>query len=188
MLTLIIVYSLWYNPRIVPLLHTHQPVISKLQSGADLMVPGLANGPPFPSKAKKGAIVAIASLDSPSVPIVVGMCNMDVNTLGRVQGEKGIAVETLSWIGDEIWSWNPAGKAGIDAPGHIDAWLKDEEEIEETAQALGGVSLEDAKGDAQKSQKSAKGALHDDGEDLEDENQKQWTTSGMNIYHLRWHV
>jgi translation initiation factor 2D len=147
------------------------------------MVPGLANGPPFPSKAKKGAIVAIANLDSPSVPIVVGICNMDVNTLGRVQGEKGIAVETLTWVGDEIWSWNPAGKAGIDAPDHIDAWLKDEDEVAETAQALGGVSLEDTEGDGPKSQEQEKATSRDD-EELEDENQRQWTTQGMSVHHL----
>lgn len=65
------VYTLWKHPQLVPLLHTHEPVVKKLQGGADLMIPGLAGGPPFPEKAKKGAIVAVASTDRPSVPVAV---------------------------------------------------------------------------------------------------------------------
>ncbi|KMU86191.1 hypothetical protein CIHG_03979 [Coccidioides immitis H538.4] len=42
------VYTLWQNPGIVPLLHTQSLVMDKLYGGADLMIPGLANGPPFP--------------------------------------------------------------------------------------------------------------------------------------------
>jgi translation initiation factor 2D len=143
------------------------------------MVPGLANGPPFPSKAKKGAIVAVASLDNPSVPVVVGLCNIDVNLLGRVQGEKGNAVETLSWVGDEIWSWNPAGKSGIDPPESIEAWLQvDDVDVEETTQVLEGVSIENSKVATQTPKRSGNGASFDIDGDQETSNQKQWSTPG----------
>ena len=89
------------------------------------MTPGLACGPPFPSKAIKDSIVAIASLDTPSVPMVVGICEIDVSSLQQVQGAKGHAVRGEHWDGDEIWAWSPAGKLGGSAPEHIEGWNVD---------------------------------------------------------------
>lgn len=86
------------------------------------MTPGLARGPPFPSKAMKDSIVAIASLDKPSVPMVVGICEIDIASLGQVQGAKGHAVRGEHWDGDEIWAWSPAGKPGGSAPQHLEGW------------------------------------------------------------------
>jgi translation initiation factor 2D len=124
MLLLIIfsVYTLWHNPKIVPLLHVSPLVISKLQGGADLMTPGLLGGPPFPTKATKGAIVAIASTDSPSVPLVVGYCEIDISALQKTQGEKGHAVRSITWLGDELWAWSTTGQSGREAPDALDAW------------------------------------------------------------------
>ena len=86
------------------------------------MTPGLARGPPFPSKATKDSIVAIASLDKPSVPMVVGLCEIDVASLKQVQGAKGHAVRGEHWAGDEIWAWSQAGKPGGSAPENIEEW------------------------------------------------------------------
>ncbi|MCJ1358900.1 MAG: hypothetical protein MMC33_008900 [Icmadophila ericetorum] len=116
------VYTLWRHPKLVPLLHTPDLVLHKLQGGADLMIPGLARGPPFPERARKGHIVAIASLENSSVPRVVGECLIDVSDLGKVQGVKGHAVETLHFDGDEIWAWSQTGKPGEQAPEQIDGW------------------------------------------------------------------
>lgn len=91
------------------------------------MTPGLARGPPFPSKATKDAIVSIASLENPSVPMVVGVCEIDVSALQQVQGTKGHAVRGVHWDGDEIWAWSTSGKLGGNAPEHIDGWDVDEE-------------------------------------------------------------
>lgn len=118
------VYTLWRNPDIVPLLHTPEIVIGKLRGGADLMTPGLANGPPFPPRAKKGVVAAVASLERPSVPVSVGVCEIDVCNLGRVQGAKGHAVENMHWAGDELWSYSVSGKAGQDPPEEIEGWVK----------------------------------------------------------------
>jgi translation initiation factor 2D len=123
------VYTLWHNPQIVPLLYTPEFVVEKLRGGADLMTPGLQRGPPFPKKATKGAIVAIASLENPTVPMAVGTCEIDVSALEKVQGAKGHAVQTFHWAGDEIWSWSSAAKPGRDPPEFIEGW--DEEQSKE---------------------------------------------------------
>ena len=120
------VYTLWKHPQLVPLLHTQDFVLSKMQGGADLMTPGLTCGPPFPAKAKKGAVVAVASLQKPSVPHWVGVCEIDVASLQQVQGAKGHAVRGQHWTGDEIWAWSPSGKAGAAAPEQIDGWNVDD--------------------------------------------------------------
>ncbi|KAF2640883.1 eukaryotic translation initiation factor SUI1 family protein [Massarina eburnea CBS 473.64] len=143
------VYTLWHNPVIVPLLYTPSFVVEKLQGGADLMTPGLQRGPPFPKKATKGAIVAIASLESPTVPMAVGTCEIDVSSLERVQGAKGHAVNMFHWAGDELWSWSSGGKPGTNPPEYLEGWDDEKEEdaaLASQAAAIdigdGGVSLE----------------------------------------------
>ncbi|KAI5800368.1 RNA binding protein-like protein Ligatin/Tma64 [Peziza echinospora] len=97
------VYTLWHNPTILPVLYTHQPVLEKLFTGADLMTPGLI-GPPFAEGAKKGKLVSINSIDNPTVPMAVGVAEIDVSGLSKAVGEKGKAVRILHWYGDEIWN------------------------------------------------------------------------------------
>ena len=92
------------------------------------MTPGLA-GPPFPSKATKGAIVAVASLEKPTVPIFVGICEIDIASLQKVQGAKGHAVRGQHWAGDEMWAWSQTGKSGSSAPEEIEGWDADETAI-----------------------------------------------------------
>lgn len=86
------------------------------------MTPGLARGPPFPTKAKKGAVVAAASVQKPSVPKWVGICEIDVSSLQQVQGAKGHAVRGQHWEGDEIWVWSQSGNGGTAAPEQINGW------------------------------------------------------------------
>lgn len=116
------VYTLWRNPRIVPLLHTPDVVLQKLRGGADLMTPGLAGGPPFPPGATKDSIVAIASVEKPSVPMVVGVCEIDIASLQEVRGAKGHAVRGEHWHGDEIWAWSAGGGPGGQAPDELPEW------------------------------------------------------------------
>lgn len=105
------------------------------------MTPGLA-GPPFPAGAKKDAVVAIASLDSPSVPVAVGVCEVEIASLRRAQGEKGRAVRTVHWFGDELWDWSTSGKAGSAAPESLQRWIH-EEDVEALAEKTDDVDLDD---------------------------------------------
>ncbi|KAI9834448.1 MAG: hypothetical protein M1826_002602 [Phylliscum demangeonii] len=132
------VYTLWHNPRLVPLLHTPSLVMTKLRGGADLMIPGLLFGPPFPPLASKGSIVAVASMENPGLPLFVGVCEIAVNALENVQGQKGKAVRGFHWAGDEMWEWSTAGKAGT-IPDRVDGW--DDEKSDNVDSVEEGVKL-----------------------------------------------
>ncbi|KAK9365318.1 hypothetical protein V1509DRAFT_585440 [Lipomyces kononenkoae] len=94
------VFTLWKCPYLVPIVQTWSPVIEKLRNGADMMLPGLI--PPFPSSLKTGSIVAIASNERPTVPLAVGVCNLDLGTITKVQGQHGKAILIVQCYGDEL--------------------------------------------------------------------------------------
>ena len=106
------------------------------------MTPGLAGGPPFPTRAIKNAVVAIASVQSPSVPKVVGVCEIDVSSLEQVAGAKGHAVRSEHWEGDEAWSWSSNDRPGAPSPERIKEWIS-EDGGKTMIQAVGGLALED---------------------------------------------
>jgi translation initiation factor 2D len=135
------VYTLWHNPNLVPLLYTPEFVMGKLHGGADLMTPGLANEPPFPAKAVKGAVVAVASVDKHTVPLFVGICEIDVSALGEVQGTKGHAVRGLHWEGDELWAWSSASRPGRPAPEYLEGW--DEDGTDNVEEGIENLTIED---------------------------------------------
>ena len=135
------VYTLWHNPNLVPLLYTPEFVMGKLHGGADLMTPGLANEPPFPEKAVKGAVVAVASVDRHTVPLFVGICEIDVSALGEVQGTKGHAVRGLHWEGDELWAWSSASRPGRPAPEYLEGW--DEDETDDVEEGMEDLAIDD---------------------------------------------
>ncbi|KAI9792940.1 MAG: hypothetical protein M1816_001262 [Peltula sp. TS41687] len=178
------VYTLWHNPGLVPLLHTPSMVVEKLRGGADLMVPGLARGPPFPTAAIKGSIVAVAGLDRPSVPLFVGVCEVDINKLSNVQGQKGKAVRGFHWVGDELWEWSTMGKQGPAVPEHIDGWdfraSEDDHDLDDGVEQLniafedhedeGGVRLNDVEQSAPVEEENV---LHEDNQDHEKTNKDQ---------------
>lgn len=138
------VYTLWHNPNLVPLVHTPEMVMRKLHGGADLMTPGLANDPPFPERAVKDAVIAVASLDRHTVPLFVGICEIDISALGEVQGTKGHAVRGLHWEGDELWAWSSASRPGRPAPEYLEGW--DVEETVEVEEGVEELTLEEKEG------------------------------------------
>ncbi|TGZ76539.1 hypothetical protein EX30DRAFT_312329 [Ascodesmis nigricans] len=95
------IYTLWRIPGLLPVVRTHDPVIEKLLGGADLMIPGLV-GPPW-TEAKVGDIVAVEG-GRKGVAMAVGILEVDLKEVERVQGERGRAVKILHWWGDEVWN------------------------------------------------------------------------------------
>ncbi|WXC60414.1 hypothetical protein SNK03_006288 [Fusarium graminearum] len=175
------VYTLWRNPNLIPLLHTPDFVADeKLKHGADLMVPGLvkAKGSAWDKRATTGAVVAVAGLQNPTVPIWVGTCQIDVQNLpDDLQGQKGVAVKALHWAGDECWSWKSLGSGGIDPPSNLEGWIGLDAGL---ASQLGKVSLEDESKAAEPSpsnQLEEPQATVDDANDANDEDDEQEPTT-----------
>lgn len=94
------------------------------------MIPGMA-GPPFPENAVEGSLVAIASTENPGVPLAVGYALVDISKIKNVVGEKGKAVETVHWYGDEIWKIG-----GSLEPPETKQLFGDLEEVTESVQKL----------------------------------------------------
>jgi translation initiation factor 2D len=148
-------YTLWANPGLVPLLHTASTVMDRLVTGADLMTPGLFGRPPWPAGATKNSIVAVATIDRPTVPVWVGICEIDVSSLGDVSGIKGKAVEGVHWAGDEVWAWSQLPAAGQehalrgrDTPRAVEGWGQEfmnrsDEHSALTTRRCGNMDLDD---------------------------------------------
>jgi translation initiation factor 2D len=136
------VFTLWKNPTLLPLLHTPENVVERLFDGADLMTPGLV-GPPFPEGAKVGALVGIASTDRPTVPIAVGVCEINVAGLEKAVGEKGRAVRILHWVGDEVYK---LGGSPAKVPKTLEVpRSQPDAQVTEMANAVGKLEITEAK-------------------------------------------
>ena len=163
-------------------------MVEKLRHGSPLMIPGLAGGPPFPKKATRNAVVAVASVENPSVPLVVGVCEIDVASLTQVHGMKGHAVRSEHWDGDELWAWSSSGKPGGTAPEHMEGWnveegnsgrrqgvesltIEDNDEEDE----VGGVSLDSKPESQQPRNEYVEG---EDAEPFERVEEKELSTKG----------
>ena len=143
--------------------------------------------------------MAIASLEKPSVPMVVGICEIDVSKLQEVQGAKGHAVRGEHWDGDEIWAWSSSGKPGASAPDEVNGWDTDNAHPE-LSEGVGQLAVDDHEEDAdeggvplenieEEKQKIEPRNEYVEGEDPQsyakpDENEKELTTKGMPWIHI----
>ncbi|AMD18925.1 HBR024Cp [Eremothecium sinecaudum] len=108
------VYTCWKDPNLIPIIYTHEHVISKLKNGADLMLPGTI--PPFPPSCIKGALVGVASSNHPGVIKAVGECEMDLEGITKVIGTNGVAVKIYHTIDDGI---SQVFKINFDPPNEL---------------------------------------------------------------------
>ncbi|KAF4530566.1 hypothetical protein B566_EDAN009721 [Ephemera danica] len=99
------VYFLWQFPHLLYTFTTWPPVLSKLTSGADLMLPGVIVDDPFTIKSfgkmEKGTRVAV-NLSTNKAPVAVGktaLSSMDM----YMSAKRGKGVHILHTIGDHLW-------------------------------------------------------------------------------------
>ncbi|KAI8340097.1 hypothetical protein BC941DRAFT_419368 [Chlamydoabsidia padenii] len=98
------VYTLWQYPTMLPTLYTWGPVIQKLMDGADLMIPGLVNGPDGTiPQLNKGDLVAI-SIRGYKYPLAVGTMATPSSSIKVRSGMKGKAVIILHVYNDFLWA------------------------------------------------------------------------------------
>ncbi|KAK1136178.1 hypothetical protein K0M31_000743 [Melipona bicolor] len=98
------IFTLWHYPNLLRTFTTHAPVVSKLASGADLMLPGVIVKEPITlysfGKLQKGTPVSI-NTDDNQAPVAVGftaLCSEDM----YMSGGHGKCVEIVHVIGDTL--------------------------------------------------------------------------------------
>ncbi|EGT56276.1 hypothetical protein CAEBREN_18143 [Caenorhabditis brenneri] len=136
------VYYMWDNPKTFPVLVCHEPVLSYLENGADLMLPGVIKSAQFPIPTlRKGGPVAIAFYSSEtgmvSGPSAVGCSLMSSETMAE-NNYKGRGVQILHVFRDQLWEFGPKG---LPPTCSVEEWvsfgkgrdegLEDEDEEEE---------------------------------------------------------
>lgn len=94
------VFTLWRIPNLLPAVLTNSFVISKLENGADLMLPGTI--PPFDKRCTKGALVGIVDYEAPLVVRAIGVCELDLTKFTSTNNRTGVAVRILHHYGDEL--------------------------------------------------------------------------------------
>ncbi|CAN6596958.1 hypothetical protein TRVA0_001S03576 [Trichomonascus vanleenenianus] len=106
-------FTLWQCPYLCPILLTPEGTIDNLQSGADLMARGVFD--PLPERAPKGSVVAIATLKRPTVPVAVGIAQIDCHNIS--EETVGKAALTVSVIDDTLFE---AYRGDKTAPKELD--------------------------------------------------------------------
>lgn len=90
---------MWNTPLILRTVSTWNHVLEKLQSGADLMTPGLTSWDP---EIKTGDVTAIRLENR--VPVAVGIAAFDVGHLTQSRRGKGKAIYLVHCHHDELWA------------------------------------------------------------------------------------
>ncbi|RHZ59364.1 hypothetical protein Glove_364g27 [Diversispora epigaea] len=124
------VYTLWKHPNMLPKIPTFTAVISKLISGANFMIPGIAFPPEGLPDVKEGELVSIV-IRGYNIPLAVGIMNVPTNTLERGSTRKGIAVTILHISQDHLWTIGDKSLPPDMDEVQEDQSVENEEEIEE---------------------------------------------------------
>ncbi|KAM9899240.1 hypothetical protein OXX79_005840 [Metschnikowia pulcherrima] len=96
------VYTLWRAGYLLPVILTNPFVISRIVGNANLLLPGCI--PPFDKRALRGALVGVASYDSPTVIKAIGTCSLNLTQFDDVQDRQGTAVTIIHRIEDELFN------------------------------------------------------------------------------------
>lgn len=92
------VLTLWGCPYLLKRLYTPIYTIERLQNGADLMVPGVFD--PLPENCPAGTVVAIHTVQSPTVPMAVGVTLTNCSEITEEQ--TGKAAYIVNVVGDTL--------------------------------------------------------------------------------------
>lgn len=92
------VLTLWECPYLLEKLYTPIYTIERLQNGADLMVPGVFD--PLPENCPAGTVVAIHTVQSPTVPMAVGVTLTNCSEI--TENQTGKAAYIVNVVGDTL--------------------------------------------------------------------------------------
>ncbi|XP_050306581.1 eukaryotic translation initiation factor 2D [Anthonomus grandis grandis] len=107
------VFLLWKMPNLVPSFTTHPQVMTFINSGADLMLPGVVTPPPHTNLPKYGNVsagdVVYVNLSDNKAAVAVGVANQSSFDMER-SGGKGKGVIIYHYLGDHLCQVDGAGK------------------------------------------------------------------------------
>ncbi|PVH17273.1 uncharacterized protein CXQ87_000157 [Candidozyma duobushaemuli] len=136
------IYTMWQVGGILPIILTNNHVIEKLTTNANLMLPGSI--PPFDSRATRGALVGIASYQTPTVVKAIGHCSLNLTQFDNVQGRQGTAVTVIHVIEDELFKLYDND---VEVPTLVDPYSPSAfDSLNKTLKALYGEDEEDSDG------------------------------------------
>lgn len=136
------IYTMWQVGGILPIILTNNHVIEKLTTNANLMLPGSI--PPFDLRATRGALVGIASYQTPTVVKAIGHCSLNLTQFDNVQGRQGTAVTVIHVIEDELFKLYDND---VEVPTLVDPYSPSAfDSLNKTLKALYGEDEEDSDG------------------------------------------
>ncbi|XP_076658755.1 eukaryotic translation initiation factor 2D [Halictus rubicundus] len=132
------IYTLWQHPNLLIVFTTRQPVISKLASGANLMLPGVVIKEPVTlysfGKLQKGTLVSVDTDDN-KASVAVGITALSSEDM-YMSGGYGKCIEILHVIGDMLCQLGkPPKRPNLGPSVNIDDDADKSENIEDTRQA-----------------------------------------------------
>ncbi|CAK9799842.1 Eukaryotic translation initiation factor 2D [Anthophora plagiata] len=127
------IYTLWHHPDLLKAFTTHTPVVSKLSSGADLMLPGVNMKEPVTlysfGKMQKGTPVCVNTEEN-KAPVAVGLTALSSEDM-YMSGGYGKCVEILHVINDTLCQLGKPPLRPNLGPPNTDKKLRDVNEITE---------------------------------------------------------
>ncbi|OSD03739.1 eukaryotic translation initiation factor SUI1 family protein [Trametes coccinea BRFM310] len=156
------VYTLWKRPDLLPFLSTPAPVVPKLISGADLMIPGVIQHSP---NLVPDQLVSVTQYHRGAIgpPLAVGRMAVSSDTLRSAEERdiKGKAVYVLHTWKDALWEMGSSKKADVPAPREFGVTGEGDESNNDDAEASTTAMQEAQPPDPDVEPKSngAKGAL-----------------------------
>ncbi|XP_076279212.1 eukaryotic translation initiation factor 2D isoform X1 [Lasioglossum baleicum] len=132
------IYTLWHHPNLLVVFTTRQPVISKLASGADLMLPGVVIKEPVTlysfGKLQKGTLVSVDTDDN-KASVAVGITALSSEDM-YMSGGYGKCIEILHVVGDTLCQLGkPPTRPNLGPSVNIDDNDDKSENDEDTRQA-----------------------------------------------------
>ncbi|ANB13889.1 Tma64p [Sugiyamaella lignohabitans] len=94
-------YTAWNAPFLMQRVCTVKYTLERLQSGADLMIPGIFD--PLPENVPPGTVVSISLIDSPNIAVAVGIALVDCSRGKLDTNQKGKAVQLINVIDDKLF-------------------------------------------------------------------------------------
>ncbi|XP_069800692.1 eukaryotic translation initiation factor 2D [Dendropsophus ebraccatus] len=119
------VYTLWSFPDLLPTFTTWPPVLEKLASGADLMLPGVVLPPTGLPEVQQGTLCAVNLVGS-RAPVAIGVATMSTKEM-LASGMKGKGFSILHTYKDQLWVSGDKSGPPVIAPIEMEAAPEEEQ-------------------------------------------------------------